>query len=47
MGLVRKIFSLIMDKYIEEVKTYGLESEIEENHITILRAFEEWVLTEF
>ena len=41
------MFSLIMDKYIEEVKKYDLEAETEVVHISVLRAFEEWFLNDF
>ena len=44
MKLISKIITLLVQNYIEEIKTYGLESEALENDIDALDGFEEWLL---
>ena len=43
MNILEQYIKLAINDYIKEIKTYGLEPEIEEDEIRTMKAFEEWL----
>ena len=43
MNILEHYIKLAIKDYIKELKTYGLEKEIEESEIRTMKAFEEWL----
>jgi len=43
MNILEQYIKLAINDYIKELKTYGLEPEMEEEHISVMKAFEEWL----